>query len=129
MAESNTANILVVGSTDLSRYVKGLKVGKEVIVSDSSGRGADGTMVLDIKASKYKLYVTFRPLTESEAEIVASAIDWTSASDGLETTFINPFTGEEETCYMYTGTPNFEYYRYSENLKIVNDLSVDFIEL
>ena len=43
-----------IGNEDFSSYVKSLKVNMEVIVADTSGRNASGTMCLDIVNRKDK---------------------------------------------------------------------------
>ena len=53
---------LMLNGTDVSDLVKSLKVGYETLVSDDSGRNANGDTVIDIVNQKVKVYVTFRPM-------------------------------------------------------------------
>ena len=46
---------LIINGTDVSHLVKGLKVGYETLVSEDSGRNANGDTVLDVIIRKVKL--------------------------------------------------------------------------
>ena len=121
------AEYFKIGSTDFSPFVSGLKVGKETIVSDKSGRNAAGKMAIDIVAQKYKLYVTFRPMTESEVYTLLNKI---SGFAGLSVTFRDPFSSTyTKTITCYTNTPEPEYYTIQNNLKLTKDFSINFIEM
>lgn len=64
-----------IGNEDFSSYVKSLKVNMEVIVADTSGRNASGTMCLDIVNRKDKLNVTFIPMNMSAMNRLLNAIE------------------------------------------------------
>ena len=64
-----------IGNEDFSSYVKSLKVNMEVIVADTSGRNASGTMCLDIVNRKDKLNVTFVPMKMNEMNRLLAAIE------------------------------------------------------
>ena len=115
-----------IGNTDYSAFVSGLKIGHETIVSDKSGRNAAGSMSIDIVARKYKLYVTFRPMTVSEVNSLLNSI---SGFSNLSITFLNPFTATPTTITCYTNTPEVEYYTIQNSLQLTKDFSVNFIEL
>ena len=48
--------IFKINNVDFSDLVSGLKVGYETLVSDKSGRNANGDTVIDIINTKRKLY-------------------------------------------------------------------------
>lgn len=115
-----------IGNVDFSPYVSALKIGHETIVSDHSGRNASGTMSIDVVAQKYKLYVSFRPMTAGEANTLLQSI---SSYSNLQVTFLNPFTALATTIRCYTGTPEVEWYTLQNGVQLTKDFSINFIEL
>ena len=114
-----------IDGVDYSYLVSGLKVGRETLVSDNSGRNAAGDTVIDVVNKKYKLYVTLRHTTQDEMDSFLNAImDYV-----VTVTFLSPFTTEEITITAYTGTPEPEYYTIQNNHVIFKPLSINFIEL
>ena len=65
---------LIINNIDVSNLVKSLKVGYEHLVSDESGRNANGDMVIDLKAVKRKLQVVFRAMDNTEMSRLLNAI-------------------------------------------------------
>ena len=119
------ANYLKINGKNFSHLVSGLKVGKETLVSDNSGRNAAGNTVIDVVNKKYKLYVTLRHTTAQEMDDFLSAIgDYVV---GVE--FLNPFTTAVDSITAYTGTPEPEYYTIQDNHIIYKPMSLNFIEL
>lgn len=118
--------LLKIGNIDFSDFVADLKVDKNYLTSDFSGRNAAGTMVIDVVASKYKISVTFRTMTVSEAQSLLSAL---SGYANLSITFMNPFTNATTTITSYIATPSVTYYRYSADLKLTKPFTIDFIEM
>lgn len=57
---------LKINGTDVSGYIQSLKIGYETLVSEDSGRNANGDTVLDIINHKVKVYVSFRPMSGEE---------------------------------------------------------------
>ena len=55
-----------INNIDFSDLVSGMKVGFETLVSDNSGRNANGDTVIDVINRKTKVYITFRHTTNSE---------------------------------------------------------------
>lgn len=109
---------------DFSNIVSGLRVGYETLVSDNSGRNANGDTVIDVINRKTKVYVTFRHTTQDEMEELLNAI-----SDYVVTvSFLNPKNGELKTITAYTGTPEPEYYTISSKT-LFNPMNLNFIEL
>ena len=113
-----------INDVDFSGYVSGLKVGYETLVSDNSGRNANGDTVIDIVNRKLKVYVTFRHTTNSEMQSLLSAI----ADYVVSISFLNPVSGELETINAYTGTPEPEYLTIS-NKTVFKPMSLNFIQL
>jgi hypothetical protein len=115
--------IFKIGSTDFSDLVSGLKVGYETLVSDSSGRNANGDTVLDIINTKRKIYITLRHTTVAEMQSFLAAI----AGFTVEVSYLDPKTNSVQTAQTYIGTPEPEYYNVSKSL--YKPLSLNFIEL
>lgn len=120
------ANILQIGTTNFDSYVAGLKVNRETIVSDYSGRNAGGTMSIDVVAHKWKISVTFKPLTTSQLSSLYGQI---SGYANLSVQFKNPFNNSMTSITAYTGTPAVDWYRYSTDLKLSKSFTIDFIEM
>lgn len=115
--------IFKVGNTDFSDLVSGLKVGYETLVSDSSGRNANGDTVIDIINTKRKIYVTLRHTTIAEMKSFLSAI----APYQVTIQYLDPKTNSLQSASTYTGTPEPEYYNVSQSL--YKPMSLNFIEL
>lgn len=116
--------ILKVNGEDLSDYVQSLKVGLETLVSDNSGRNANGDAVIDIINEKKKLYVTFRHTTAPEMRKILGAV----SSYVCEVVYLGPRSNAEYTITAYTGTPEPEYYTISDKT-IFKPMALNFIEL
>lgn len=113
-----------INDTDFSHLVSGLKVGYETLVSENSGRNANGDTVIDVINRKTKVYITFRHTTNSEmAELLAAIDDYV-----VSVSFLNPQTNALSTITAYTGTPEPEYYTISDKT-IYKPMSLNFIEL
>lgn len=114
-----------IGGVDFSHLVSGLKVGKETLVSDDSGRNAAGDTVIDVINTKYKVYVTLRHTTQAEMNSFLNAIN----GYVISVSFLNPLTNVMETITAYTGTPEPEYYTIQGSNIIYKPMSINFIEL
>lgn len=113
-----------VNHNDFSDLVSGMKVGYEVLVSDNSGRNANGDTVIDIVNRKVKLYITLRHTTNEEMSKFLKVIqDYV-----VEVDFLCPRTKELQSITAYIGTPEPEYYTISDKT-IFKPLSLNFIEL
>ena len=115
--------IFKVNNVDFSDLVSGLKVGYETLVSDSSGRNANGDTVIDVINTKRKIYVTLRHTTIAEMTRFLSAID----PYQVTVTYLDPKTNTLQSASTYTGTPEPEYYNISKSL--YKPMSLNFIEL
>ena len=114
-----------INGEDFSHLVSGMKVGRETLVSDNSGRNAAGDTVIDVVNTKYKLYITLRHTTQEEMDSFLNAImDYV-----VEVEFLNPMTSDWETITTYTGTPEPEYYTIQDNHIIFKPMSLNFIQL
>lgn len=117
---------LNINNTDFSSYCAGLKTGEEVLVSENSGRNANGDTVVDIVNRKYKVYVTFRPLTGAEMSTLLQAI----SSYVVDVQFLCPKTNSMKTIRCYHGTPEPEVHHIKkDNTVIYKQFSFNFIEL
>lgn len=113
-----------INNTDFSHLVSGLKVGYETLVSENSGRNANGDTVIDVINRKIKVYITFRHTTNSEMAQLLSAIN----DYVVNVSFLNPQTNALSSITAYTGTPEPEYYTISDKT-IYKPMSLNFIEL
>lgn len=117
---------LKINDTDISHLVKGLKIGYETLVAETSGRNAEGTMEIDLRSikRKVKIYVTFRPMFDYEmVEFMNLIKDFQ-----VDVSFRDSRTNTLTTATCYTGTPEPEYYRIGSEV-IYKDFSLNFIEL
>lgn len=115
--------IFKIGDADFSGLVSGLKVSYETLVSDSSGRNANGDTVLDVINTKRKVHLSLRHTTFAEMQSFLAAIE----PFQVTVSYLDPKTNELETIDSYTGTPEPEYYNVSQS--IYKPLNLNFIEL
>lgn len=113
-----------INNIDFSYLVSGLKVGFETLVSDNSGRNANGDTVIDVINTKAKVYLTLRHTTNEEMKSFLNAID----NYVVNVEFLNPKTGTLKAITAYTGTPEPEYYTISDKT-IYKPMNLNFIEL
>lgn len=115
--------ILQINGVDFSGLVSGLKVGYETLVSDSSGRNANGDMAIDVINMKRKIYVTLRHTTYAEMQRFLAAINGYTVT----VSYLDPRNNSMQSASTYTGTPEPEYFNASK--QIFKPLSINFIEL
>lgn len=115
--------IFKINDNDFSDLISGLKVGYETLVSDSSGRNANGDTVIDIINTKRKIYVTLRHTTITEMQSFLAAIE----PYQVEVSYLDPITNTIQTAQTYIGTPEPEYYNISKSL--YKPMNLNFIEL
>jgi hypothetical protein len=114
-----------INNKDFSGVVSGLKVGYETLVSESSGRNANGDTVIDIINTKRKVYVTMRHTTDVEMLSFLTAIqDYV-----VDVSYRDPATNSLVTITAYTGTPEPEYYTIQSDMVIYKPMNLNFIEL
>lgn len=116
---------LLINGTDVSHLVKNMKIGYETLVSDTSGRNANGDTVIDIVNKKIKVYVTFRAMTASEMSSLLGSVQ----SYMVSVSFRDPRTNGTRTISCYTGTPEPDYYFILGNRIMYREMSLNFIEL
>lgn len=97
---------LMINGTDVSDLVQGLKVGYETLVSEDSGRNANGDTVVDVINKKVKLYVSYRPMDGSQMNKLMRAIE----PYVVDVTYRDPATNAFRTIQVYHGTPEVDYY-------------------
>ena len=118
---------------DISKYLSNQSVVGWYDVSKNSGRdvtNADGTMVLNVVSTKYRLDLVTRPLTQYEvvdffAEIVKAPT--------LTVDFLNPFINQWQTISCYRGDrsaqPMLPYDTPDGLVELYNPVSQAIIEL
>lgn len=116
---------LTINNVDVSNLVSGLKVGYETLVSEDSGRNANGDTVIDIVNRKAKVYVTFRVMDDTQMAKLLNAI----SSYVVSVSFRDPKTNTTKTIKSYTGTPEPEYYTIQSNKVLYKSFNLNFIEL
>lgn len=116
---------LMIENTDVSDLVKSLKVGYETLVSDNSGRNANGDTVIDVINKKVKLYVTFRPMESDDMAKVLGALE----NYVIDVTYRDSKTNSNKTITCYTGTPEPDYYFIHDNRVLYKEMSLNFIQL
>lgn len=116
---------LVINGVDISDLVQGLKIGYETLVSDDSGRNANGDTVLDIVNRKVKIYASFRPMDDTDmSRLLNSFSDYV-----VNVSFRDSKTNATRTVQCYTGTPEPEYYWILNNQVLYKAFDLNFIEL
>lgn len=116
---------LVLNGTDVSHLVKSMKIGYETLVSDNSGRNANGDTVIDIVNRKVKIQVTFVPMDGESMSSLLSAV----GSYVISATFLDSRTRATTTINCYTGTPEPDYYWIHDDDILYKEMSLSFIEL
>lgn len=116
---------LIINGVDVSDLVKGLRVGYETLVAENSGRNANGDTVLDVINSKVKLYVTFRPMDDSDmSRLLGSFEDYV-----ILVRYRDSKTNTIKEIECYTGTPEPEYYWILNNQVLYREMQLNFIEM
>ena len=116
---------LMINNIDVSHLVKNLKIGYETLVSDNSGRNANGDTVIDVINKKVKLQVTFRAMFDDEMAALLSAIE----GYVVNATYRDAKTNSNKTISCYTGTPEPDYYFILPNKVMYKEMSLSLIEL
>jgi hypothetical protein len=103
-----------------------IKISRNKLWSDGSGRSLTGKWLGSIKARKYKLEVAWRQLSDSEADTLVSAID---SADYFTVKFVDPYSRgayKEITCYA--GDVDLEVYSYNDKYKTYKGINCSFVE-
>ena len=116
---------LKIGDKDVSDLVRSLKVGYETLVSDQSGRNANGDTVIDVINKKVKLYVTFRPMESDDMASLLAAME----NYVVNVTYRDSKTNSNKTITCYTGTPEPDYYFIHDNRVLYKEMNLNFIQL
>lgn len=104
--------------------IQKLKITREPIWSKNTGRGANGTMLGDIVAVKYKIDATFSPLSDSQASVLADA----TSPAFFDVTFHDPKDNKEKTKRMYASALPFDVYSYVDFLPRYVGTSISLVE-
>ena len=116
---------LKINNTDISKLVSGLKIGYETLVSDDSGRNANGDTVLDVINRKVKLYVSFKPMDDIDMKNFLTLIkDYV-----VNVSYRDSQTNSMKTIRCYTGTPEPDYYWILNDRVLYKAFDLNFIEL
>lgn len=126
MANTLTSSYLVINGVQMPNLKEnGLTITKEKIWSSNTGRGADGLLLGDIVATKYKLVCEWPPLTRQEVVRIDNAI----SPKFFQVKFLDPGTNQFITKQMYAGTPSYPVYQYKDGVKTYSATKVDLIEV
>lgn len=118
-------SILTINGTDFSYLVKSLKIGYETLVSDNSGRNANGDTVIDVINKKVKLQVTFRPMLDTDMKKLLGTIE----DYVVNVTYRDSKTNTSKAITCYTGTPEPDYYFILPGKVMYKDFNLNFIQL
>lgn len=116
---------LIINGLNVSDLVKSLKVSYETLVSDNSGRNANGDTVIDVINKKVKLQVVFRPMESDDMADLLAAIE----NYVIDVTYRDSKTNSNKTITCYTGTPEPDYYFIHNNRVLYKEMSLNFIQL
>lgn len=103
--------------------ISSLQISHEKIWSKNTGRGADGEMIGDVVAKKWKLEIGFAPLTDAQANLLETLLEPAFFTVSFKTP-----SGARKTVTMYAGTPVYPVYSYVSNLPRFNGVAVNLIE-
>lgn len=92
--------------------------------SQNSGRTKSGNFVGDIAAMKWKLDLTWAPLTEDEMQTLLTALE----PAFISVRFKNPRTKSFETKTFYGGSETMVVYNYNVEEAVYENLSVSLVE-
>ena len=116
---------LKINGTDVSNLVKSLKVGYETLVSDNSGRNANGDTVIDVINKKVKLQVVFRPMDGFDMAKLLGTFE----AYVIDVEYRDVKTNSNKVITCYTGTPEPDYYYIHNTEVLYKELSLNFIQL
>lgn len=116
---------LIINGVDVSGLVKSMKPSYETLVSDKSGRNANGDTVIDVINKKVKLAVTFRVMDNKEMAKLLSAIE----NYVIDVTYRDSKINANKTIQCYTGTPEPDYYCILPNKVLYKEMGLNFIQL
>lgn len=116
---------LKVNGVEVSDLVKSLKVGYETLVSENSGRNANGDTVIDVINKKVKLQVIFRPMEDADMAKLLNAIE----NYVIDVSYRDSKTNSNKTITCYTGTPEPDYYFIHNDRVLYKEMSLNFIQL
>ena len=119
--------LLKIGNLDCSKWLTAFKIGYNTIVSDESGRNAQGDSTIDVitQNPKIKIFCEFGPMIQSEMTSFLTAI----APFVVSAQFSDPKTGSIRTITTYIGTPEIDKYPNIGGETIYKSFSLNFIEL
>lgn len=119
---------------DITKYLSNQSTVGEYDVSKNSGRDvttANGTMILNVLATKYRLDLVTRPLTEDEVVDFYTEIRKKPAPIKVE--FLNPFDKKWKTIQCYRGDRSAQsmlsYIIDGQLVELYNPISQAIIEL
>lgn len=117
-------SLVIAGSTMPTPKKDGIVVSKEKIWAPKTGRGADGTMLGDLVAIKYKLQITWPPLSAVDCATIDSAI----SGGFFSVIFTDPATNTRKSITAYAGAPSYTIYSYVNGYRMTSGVQVDLIE-
>lgn len=104
--------------------LKELTITREPIWSKNTGRSANGTMIGDIVAYKTTLKITFVPLSDSQAAVLAAA----TRPAFFNVKYHDPEDNAERTSRMYASSLPCPVYSYVDDLPRYVGTTISLIE-
>lgn len=108
-----------------SPALEGVKISREKIWSDDSGRTTSGKFVGTIIGIKIKISISWPTLTTDQAAIIENAVSNTTAFHTIE---LYEMDGNKHTHTVYFSSPQYGLYSWAAGKEYVDGVSVDAIE-
>lgn len=118
---------LKINGVDISPYIQTMSITHEPVWSTNAGRTLDATFVGDIKARKWKINLTTRPLNQKESGEIMELLE---SGSFFNVTFIPTNNKSESTITipMYSNGPSHTVYSYNQQFRRYQSLAFDIIE-
>lgn len=117
--------IVIDGITMPTLKKNGLTISKEKVWSENTGRAADGKVIGDLVAIKYKLQCEWPPLSRDDVAKIDRAI----SPAFFNVIFLDPGSNARITRRFYAGTPTYPVYNYVNGSGLTyNGVKVDLVE-
>lgn len=105
--------------------IESLQIDRNCIWSKTTGRGADGKMIGDRVAFKWKLNISFAPLSDEQQAFLLNLIENQAF---FNVTFRSPKTGSNITIKAYAGDFKSPVYSYVDDLPRYVGAAVNLVE-
>ena len=121
---------LKINGTEISHLIKyqGLKWSRNDVDGQNAGRSLDGRMIRDFVATKDKLEIEFKPLTDSQLSSLLALVEPHTSNATLSVTYTSP-RGTTVTKTMYNSSVPASYLINKGDYALWGGVSVHLIEM